>query len=183
MVRSGFEWPNDAEYTRLLAVHGEALARLAYLLTGNRADAEDAVQDAVISVAARWTAMSKESPLGYLRTAVARRALDIAHRRRSLPLEAALDLGSPESGYLLTEGSIEFVRMLQGLPERQKAVLVLRYHQQLDDREIARILGCTTATVRSQASRGLAKLRAATGQPDASAPIPGGELSGSGSSS
>lgn len=174
---AGFEWP-DEEYTSLLAEHGERLARLAYLLTGNRADAEDAVQDAVISVARNWRAMSKQSPAGYLRTAVTRRAIDIVRKRRHLPLDELLELGRADAGYLRLEDDLEFARLLQELPERQRAVLVLRYHQQLDDREIARVLGCTQATVRSQASRGLAKLRESVG-PDVR-PIRGGELNGSG---
>jgi RNA polymerase sigma-70 factor (sigma-E family) len=176
-VGIGFEWP-DEEYTSLLAEHGERLARLAFLLTGNRADAEDAVQDAVISVARNWQAMSKQSPVGYLRTAVTRRAIDIVRKRRHLPLDELLDLGRPDAGYLRLEGDIEFTRLLQELPEKQRAVLVLRYHQQLDDREIARVLGCTQATVRSQASRGLAKLRASTDAGDRV--TQGGELNGSG---
>jgi RNA polymerase sigma-70 factor (sigma-E family) len=158
-VGGGFEWPDD-DYTRLLAEHGERLVRLAFLLTGSRADAEDAVQDAVISVAGQWRRIAKTSPVGYLRTAVTRRAIDIVRRRRNLPLDELLDLGSTDTGYLRLEADLEFTRLLQELPERQRAVLVLRYHQQLDDREIGRVLGCTTATVRSQASRGLAKLRA-----------------------
>lgn len=173
----GFDWPDD-QYTSLLAEHGERLVRLAFLLTGNRADAEDAVQDAVISVAGQWARMSKSSPIGYLRTAVTRRAIDIVRKRRHLPLDELLDLGRPDAGYLRLEGDLEFTRMLQELPEKQRAVLVLRYHQQLDDREIARVLGCTQATVRSQASRGLAKLRAGA---DAGArTIQGGELNESG---
>ncbi|WP_162940041.1 RNA polymerase sigma factor [Gryllotalpicola protaetiae] len=174
---AGFEWP-DEEYTSLLAEHGERLTRLAYLLTGNRADAEDAVQDAVISVARNWRAMSKQSPVGYLRTAVTRRAIDIVRKRRHLPLDELLDLGRPDAGFLRLEDDLEFTRLLQELPEKQRAVLVLRYHQQLDDREIAHVLGCTQATVRSQASRGLAKLRERT-DPDVR-PIRGGELNGSG---
>jgi len=178
-VGSGFEWPDD-DYTRLLAEHGERLTRLAFLLTGNRSDAEDAVQDAVISVAGQWRRIAAGSPVGYLRTAVTRRAIDIVRRRRNLPLDAALDLGRPDSGYLRLEGDIEFTRMLQELPEKQRAVLVLRYHQQLDDRDIGRILGCTAATVRSQASRGLAKLRERAGSGSGARSIQGGELDESG---
>lgn len=157
-VADRFEWPDD-DYTRLLAEHGDRLTRLAFLLTGNRADAEDAVQDAVISVAGQWRRIAKSSPVGYLRTAVTRRAIDIVRRRRSLPLDELLDLGTADTGYLRLEADLEFVRLLQELPEKQRAVLVLRYHQQLDDRDIGRVLGCTAATVRSQASRALAKLR------------------------
>lgn len=176
-MAGGFEWP-DEEYTSLLAEHGERLTRLAFLLTGNRADAEDAVQDAVISVASRWGSMSRQSPVGYLRTAVTRRAIDIVRRRRHVPLDLLLDLGDTDSGFLRLEGDIEFVRLLQGLPEKQRAVLVLRYHQRLDDHDIGRILGCTAMTVRSQASRALAKLRER--ELPARAALGGGELDESG---
>lgn len=156
------KWPADEAYTRLLAEHGESLARLAFLLTGNRPDAEDVVQDAVISVADRWQRSTLDSPLAYLRKTVARKAIDLSRRRKDVPSELALERGVEEAGYLRVEGDIAFVRLLQGLPEKQRSVLVFRYYEQLDDRTIARILGCRVVTVRSQASRALAKLRAST---------------------
>lgn len=154
----GSGWPGDSEYERLLREHGPALARFAFLLTGNRFDAEDIVQDAIISVASRWRGLAKTAPFGYLRQAVARKAIDLARRRRPSG-ELDPDIAIEDAGYLRLEQDIEFVRMLRTLPERQRAVLVLRYQQSLDDATIGRILGCTSSTVRSQAARAFVKLR------------------------
>ena len=65
-----------------------------------------------------------------------------------------------DPGFVRLESDAEFVRMLGELPERQRAVLVLRYYADLDDSAVAKTLGCTVQTVRSQASRALKKLRA-----------------------
>ena len=155
-----FDWPSDERYARFVTEHAQTLARLALLLTGNRFDAEDVVQDAVIAVAARWAKLRRETALAYLRTAVTNRALDLVRRRKwTVSRELVIDEGVAESGYLKFESDIELARMLQELPERQRAVLVLRFCLQLDDTTVGRMLGCTAATVRSQASRGLARLR------------------------
>jgi RNA polymerase sigma factor (sigma-70 family) len=92
-----------------------------------------------------------------------RRAL---RRRREDPLDAAAAV-TVEDGTTLVDDRDLLLRALSGLPARQRAVLVLRYWEQLSDAEIAAALNCGVGTVRSQASRALARLRqqALAGQP------------------
>lgn len=173
-----FQWPESSGYEEFVRQHGESLLRLAVLLTGNRHDAEDVLQDAVIAVARRWERLRPETALAYIRTAVARKALDVKRRPALSPLDALADPGGVELGYLRLEEDVEFVRLLAGLPPKQRAVLVLRYYADVDDASVGKALGCSVQTVRSQASRALAKLRERLGAP--SAAVPGGELDGSG---
>jgi DNA-directed RNA polymerase specialized sigma24 family protein len=77
-----------------------------------------------------------------------------------------------DPGFVRLEADAEFVRMLSALPDRQRAVLVLRYYADLDDAAVAKTLGCTVQTVRSQASRALAKLRARLVSADGGADAP-----------
>lgn len=149
-------WSADPRYTAL-ASRGAELMKVALLVTGNRHDAEDAVQDAVIAVSAAWPRVTERGAYQYLRTAVVRRA--IANRR---PLTTDIDLfDAPidDERFLRLERDREFLDLLSALPPQQRAVLVLKYYADLDDRVIARTLGCGVANVRSQASRALARLR------------------------
>lgn len=169
-----FRWPADAAYERFIAEHGPGLLRAAVLITGNRFDAEDAFQEAVISVARKWGSIREPAAaLGYLRTAVTRKALDVRRKGVPIPVGAVDERAVDEVGYLRFEGDAEFVRMLRGIPPRQRAVLVLRYYADLDDASIAHALGCSEATVRSQAFRALARLRAEFA-PAVTAANPGG---------
>lgn len=127
------------------------MVRLAYLLTGDRAVAEELVQDAFVSVHRGWDRAT--NPPAYLRTTVVnacrswgrRRVLEIDRRPRA-----------PEPATLVTD---ELWDVLRTLPARQRAAVVLRYYEDLPDREIAGLLGCREATVRSSIHRALAALR------------------------
>ena len=154
-------WAADARYTELVRAHGRSLLHLAILLTGNRHDAEDIVQDALIAVAKSWSMTRPRSGAAYLRRAVANRAIDVGRARREVPTDDIPDAPYVDAGLLKYENNQRFFALLSTLPERQRATLVLRYHADLDDREIARMLGVSVTTVRSQAQHGLAKLREA----------------------
>lgn len=127
------------------------LVRLAYLMTGVRAVAEEITQDAFISVHARWAAVTNPEP--YLRQAVLnacrswfrRRALEDRHRP-DRPQDAAL-------------GADELWDALNRLPYRRRAAIVLRFYEDLPDTEIAEVLGCRPTTVRTTIHRALADLR------------------------
>jgi RNA polymerase sigma factor (sigma-70 family) len=151
-------WGADGRYTRLVEQHGSGLLHLAILLTGNRHDAEDIVQDVLISVAAAWPVAK---PLPYLKRAVANRATDILRKRHDVLTDAPPETPRDDPGLLQYEEDREFFARLQHLPERQRAVLVLRFHADLDDAAVGAILGITPATVRSQAHHALTKLREA----------------------
>ena len=154
-------WAADARYVRLVEQHSAALMRLAVLLTGNRQDAEDAVQDTLIAVAQAWPRVRLETATAYLRRALVHRVVDGHRRRRELPSETVPERAMPDLGLLRLEEDRAFVERVQHLPPQQRAVIVLRYAVDLPDRQIARVLGCSVSTVRSQAHRALTKLRAA----------------------
>jgi RNA polymerase sigma factor (sigma-70 family) len=155
-------WRGDSRYTDLVRRRGPELLRLAIMLTGSRYDAEDALQEAVIAVSGAWPralgAASEGAAFAYLRTAVIRKVID--DRRRRMPTAEPAEHGADDAGFLRYEEDRRFFALLQALPEQQRAVLVLRYYLDLDDRRIAALLKCSRATVRSNAMRGLDKLRA-----------------------
>lgn len=154
-------WAADARYLELVEQQSGSLMRLAVLLTGDRHEAEDAVQDTLIAVAQAWPRVRLETAHAYLRRALTRRVLDGQRRlRRERPAESVPDRALSDLGLLRLEEDRAFVERVRHLPERQRAVLVLRYYADLPDSEIARALHCSIVTVRSQAHRGLEKLRA-----------------------
>jgi len=149
-------WTADARYTRLVEEQGSGLLRLAIMLLGNRHDAEDAVQDVLISAAAAWP-MTK--PLAYLRKAVANRCMDIIRKRRDIPTDNVPDAPVSEGGFLQVEEARRFFDLIQELPPRQRETIVLKYQFDFSDATIARILEVSIATVRSQSQHALRKLR------------------------
>ena len=149
-------WGADANYTRLVREQGSTLLRLAVMLTGNRHDAEDAVQDVLISVASAWPITR---PMPYLKKAVANRCIDLIRKRHEIPVEIMPDAGVADKGFLRHEEARRFFELLQDLPPRQRQTLVLRYQFDLSDGAIAKMLGISVATVRSQAQHALRKLR------------------------
>jgi RNA polymerase sigma factor (sigma-70 family) len=152
-------WGADANYTRLITQHGGALLHLAILLTGNRHDAEDIVQDAVISVASSWSKTRPRSVFAYLKRAVTNRAIDYLRARKEIPSDSILETAVEEFGFLRHEEDRQFFAIVNILPMRQRATLILRYYADMDDRSIAEALGCSVQTVRSQAHHAIAKLR------------------------
>lgn len=150
------EWAGDARYAALVERHGSSLLHLAILLTGNVHDAEDVLQDVLIAVAAKWP-MPRST--AYLRRAVSNRAIDVIRKRHDIPTETLPESGALDSGFFHAESDDQFFRLVRALPDRQREVMVLRYHADLADRDIAQVLGISQETVRSQAHRGLAKLR------------------------
>jgi len=151
-------WGADARYTRLVEQHGMSLLRLAILLTGNRHDGEDAVQEALISVAAKWPAVQS---LSYLRRAVSNAAIDLMRKRREVLTPDTPDHGFEDRGMFRVEDDERFFARIRALPPGQRETIVLKYHADLDNRTIARMQGVSVETVRSQAKRALEKLRAA----------------------
>lgn len=153
-----------ASVTALYAEHALGLVRLAVVLVGDRASAEDIVQDAFLGLYRRWDDLTDTSyPLAYLRASVlngCRTALRRRSRYGSRPLAAdAVVTGPPaesaESRALLTEEQRAVARALRRLPERQREALVLRYYLDQSEEEIARTMGVSRGTVKSATHRGL----------------------------
>lgn len=140
---------------------GDRLLRLAYGLTGNTSDAEDLWQDTFADVIRSWEKVVAAGALAaYVRTMMTRRHISNHRRRwrseRPMPNDE-LDRAHHPQGE--AEAARDLWPLLEGLSPRTRAVLVLRYAEDLDDATIAEILGIGASTVRSVASRGLAALR------------------------
>jgi len=150
------------EFTDFVRQHSTTLLRAAYLLTGDRVEAEELVQDTLVRLYTKWPKVqAADVPLAYVRRSLTNNFLN-GRRRRSageLLLAEPLDRGyDPELGNRLSDQ--EAVReLLAGLSDRQRAVLVLRFYEDLDDVEIAEVVGCRRGTVRSIISRSLDQLR------------------------
>ena len=154
-----------SRFEDFVAERADALLRYGYLLSGNPHDAADLTQEAVIRLHRAWPRVrQKQAPEGYTRMIMARLHISIWRLRRRERLDWAL----PETAQLdvLPSGIEEDLwRALGALPRKQRAVLVLRYYEDLTDAEIADVLGVSRGTVRSHASLGLAKLRSAVPHP------------------
>jgi len=141
-------WPE--EFVELYRARRTSMVRLAYLLTAGDPAAEELVQEAFLRVRSHWSEVAQ--PVPYLRTAVVnacrnqtrRRGIE---RRHDVPVET-------------TEGPDVAVRMvIARLPERQRAVVVLRYFEDLPEAEIAAVLGCSLSAVKSLLHRTVRELR------------------------
>ena len=141
----------DDPFVELYRARYDPMVRLAYLLTGDRAAAEELVQDAFVSVHRTWG--RAHHPKAYLRTAVVNACRSWGRRR---VLERDRRPGPPEPSMLVAD---ELWDTLLRLPDRQRAVIVLRFYEDLPDAEIAEALGCRPATVRTSIHRALAALR------------------------
>lgn len=165
-------------YVDFVAEHGPALQRLARGLVRSDADAGDLTQDVLAAALVHWARVSAaDEPIAYVRRMMVNAATSWWRRpaRREAPT-ASGELPGPRSGPPPAFGSVvsdhhagdhaetyaqrqEMLAALRSLPRRQRAVVVLRYYEGLDDTEIADLMRTSTSTVRSNAARGLAALR------------------------
>src|SRR3954470_1972802 len=127
----------DAEFEEFVVARRGALLRTAYLLTGNHEDAEDLVQSALIKVVPKWT-RSKESPEPYVRQVLPRPSGSLWRRRRWR--EVTTD-SVPETTHHDSIDRIALLEDLRRLSPRQRAVLVLRYFNDLTEADTAATLG------------------------------------------
>jgi RNA polymerase sigma-70 factor (sigma-E family) len=154
---------DDADFTAFVVASSRRLLRGAYLITGDLADAEDLLQTALERAYRRWPAIRRtEVPEAYVRRIVVTSAINAGRRRRvtSSPLDEARMPGRPDRAVEDTAGRLALAELVRRLPVGQRAVLVLRYFDDLTEAETARVLGCTVGTVKSQHARAMARLRA-----------------------
>ncbi|NKZ05544.1 SigE family RNA polymerase sigma factor [Actinomadura latina] len=151
---------SERHFREFVETRSVALMRLAYLLAGgDQHAAEDLLQSALAKTAARWSSVDNPEP--YVRRTMYRQQVSTwrrAGRRRetrvaALPDEAGLDATSAVDLKLTVRNA------LARLTAKQRAVLVLRFFEDLPEAEVARILGCSVGTVRSTTHRSLARLR------------------------
>jgi RNA polymerase sigma-70 factor (sigma-E family) len=152
---------DDEEYLAWVAGCQQRLLGSAYLLSGDLQRAEDLVQEALVKVALRWSRLRDGNPTAYARTIIAR---DHVSWWRRLRREALTEV--PESAAVppATEDRLVVLRALGRLTRAQRSVVVLRYFDDLTERETAEVLGVSIGTVKSQHSAALARLR--TGAPE-----------------
>jgi RNA polymerase sigma-70 factor (sigma-E family) len=149
----------------LLAARGQRLLHAAILLAGSHADGEDLLQAALERVFRHWRRIDGD-PEGYLRATLYHLAADGWRRKGMLRSRLGL-LRQPEElpdETAAVDRRDELVRLLRELPPRQRTAIVLRYWEELSEAESARLMGCSTGTVKSAASRGLRRLRELSGE-------------------
>lgn len=152
-----------AGFDAFVADRATELLRYGLLLFGNRRDAEDALQDALEKAWRRWGQLSGSSPEAYIRTCLLNAARDAARRRRvRLGATAKLFSRPPDAETVAVDIRDGLLQALAALPPRQRAVVLLRYWLDMAESDVARELGCSVGTVKSQAARGLTRLRDAS---------------------
>ena len=147
-TRAGFE--------EFVAARRAALLRTAYLLTGDHHEAEDLVQVALVRCVGHWAKIAAD-PEPYVRTVLARESVTRWRRRRWREVSVALpELAAAE---MANDDRVTLHAALARLSPRQRAVVVLRYYEDLTETETARALGISAGTVKSHARDALARLR------------------------
>ena len=151
----------EAAVGALYRAQAVGLIRLAYLMLGDRAAAEDVVQDAFCGLYRNWGRLADPSgALSYVRSSVLNGCRS-ALRRRALSHRVIMyqpPAGSAEAAVLGREERQEVLRAVRRLPDRQREALVLRFYLDLPEPEIARVMGIRPGTVRSATHRALKAL-------------------------
>lgn len=160
------------DFSDYVTDNGRALERYAFVLSGDRQRAQDLVQTALLKACRHWRRVTvMEFPDAYVRRIITTSYLDWRRRpsNAEVPLDdrtvadSLIDESNPADRVVERD---ELRRAFRTLSPHQRAVLVLRYYEGLDDDAIAAHLGCGVGTVRTHASRGLARLRATLHLPD-----------------
>ena len=154
----------DADFSAYAAEAWARLYRRAFLLAGHHADAEDLAQQTLIRARRHWAKVAGAgSPDAYVTRILTNVYLSSRRRARvgrevlrAVPETAAEPSLSPIHGDLWPH--------LQGLPPRQRAVVVLRFYEDLAERDVAEVLGISVGTVKSTTHKALAHLRVALGK-------------------
>lgn len=149
----------------LFQAHCADLVRLGYALTGDRGAAEEAAQDAFISLYRNWKSLRDRSATqAYLRVAVVNRCRSV-HRRRARTVRATeplrpdlVALPGVDADVLAHDASHRIAVQVRALPQRQREVIVCRYYLDLTERQTAEMLAVSVGSVKKHASRALAKL-------------------------
>jgi RNA polymerase sigma-70 factor (sigma-E family) len=158
---------SEAEYVEYVTARIPALRRLAYVLTGDAHRTDDLVQQTITTLYVKWhRAQAADNIDAYVRTMLVRTYVD---EKRLAWARVRLFRDTPEpppveAGHGGVEDRHVLRAALRRVPRRQQAVLVLRFFYDLSVEDVAGTLGCTTGTVKSQTSRGLATLRRLLGE-------------------
>lgn len=150
----------EAELREFVSARGAALSRAAYLLTGDHQAAEDLVQDTYLVLVRRWQRSGQVDPEAYVRRILYTRFVDGWRRRRlrELPWASPPDTAGGDEAGPATE-RLTLASALARLTPRQRAVLVLRFYEDLTEAQAAATLGVSPNTVKSQTRVALQRLR------------------------
>lgn len=152
--------PDGSGFDAFVRQSAAGLLRLGSILTLDRAAAEDLAQETLIRVGLAWSRVrADENPVGYAQRTMTNLFLNERRRRRPMPTDTIPEAGYEDRALAAVESTAAVRRILASLPPKQRAAIALRYVADLPDDEIGRLLNCTAATVRSQLSRGLSRLR------------------------
>lgn len=151
---------DEAGFEEFVAARSDDLLRTAVLLTRDRGHAEDLLQTALVKAYRRWNRIGSADPYPYVRrilvtSAASWRRLRTTQEIVSLPSH---DVPGPDANDGFADRE-QMADALATLPPRMRAVLVLRYAEDLSEADTADLLGCSVSTVKSQTQRGLARLR------------------------
>ena len=149
------------DFEGFVGARGQALQRFGYLLTGDWAIAEDLVQTALARAYPRWSRIDSDDPEAYVRKVIAN-VWSSWWRRRwrgEIPTMTMPDAAASDQ-YADVDRRHVVTYALAALPPRQRLVLVLRYHEDLSEQQVANLLGISVGTVKSQSAKALEKLRA-----------------------
>ncbi len=160
----------DDDFAAFVRSRMPALLRFGHALTGNRHDALDLAQTALERTGVRWRGVSRRGdPEAYVRRAMVNTWVSRWRRLRRETLVSGVpdtpDLPAAEAADAALERE-PLWRALADLPPRQRAVIVLRYYEDLSEAQIADVLGVSPGTVKSQASKAMAGLRLRLDRPD-----------------
>lgn len=147
---------SERDFEEFVAARSAALLRTAYLLTGHHQDAEDLVQTALLRAVPKWGKVREHEP--YVRRILVHESVSRWRRRRwrETSTESLPELSSVAADL---DGRLVLRQALGGLAPRQRAVIVLRYFDDLTETQTAYLLGVSVGTVKSQARDALARLR------------------------
>ncbi|PRX52656.1 RNA polymerase sigma-70 factor (sigma-E family) [Nonomuraea fuscirosea] len=151
---------DKADFVAFVEARSPRLLRTAYLLCRDWTQAEDLLQTALVRVWRAWGRVG-EHPDAYVSRVLVNTHLSWRRRlwRRELPTDAPPETVVPDDEIGMTDERAVLWAALGRLPPRQRAVLVLRYFEDLPESVVAEILNCSIGTVKSQSSKALAKLR------------------------
>ena len=149
------------EFDDYVRQRGAALVRLGHLLTGDRHQGEDLAQEVLARAFVRWDRIAADPPEPYLRRMLVNAAISRRRLASSREVVIAAPVDGPDPGDLGAEAAERDAawRLIRALPPKQRAAVVLRYYEDLDDTAIAALLDCSRETVRSQVKRALDTLR------------------------
>jgi len=149
----------EAEFNEFVVARSSALMRTAYVLTQDHQLAEDLVQTALFKAALRWRRIAGD-PEPYVRRILYTESISWWRRRTRRVAESAGRYDESSGAAFDVDLQLSLERALQRLTPRQRAVLVLRYYEDLTEVEAARVMGVGVGTVKSMHRQALARLRA-----------------------